>query len=296
MGGVLQNPSYRTVKQIKKGWSSDQKYFVRTIDDKALLIRQTELSAYDQKVSEFNMLKTLTSMGFHTNQPIELIPCKEEETLYMIMSWCHGQDAEIILPTLTNEQHYQLGIKAGQMLRTIHDVNVPAKHQDWQAFYLKKTEYKIKKYLRCDESFDGDTLIINYLQQHQELLNDRPQCFHHGDYHLGNMILTENNDLAIIDFNRHDVGDPWEEFNRLSFSAKISPAFATGQIDGYFAGTPPKLFFQTLAFYFCSNIIGSLPWAIPYGTQEVAFMKRQAADFLQWFEAGTLPDWYLSKS
>ena len=35
---------------------------------------------------------------------------------------------------------------------------------------------------------------------------------------------------AIIDWNRDDFGDPREEFNRITFTAHISPHFATGQL------------------------------------------------------------------
>lgn len=51
---------------------------------------------------------------------------------------------------------------------------------------------------------------INY-----ELLNGRTQSYQHGDYHVGNMIISPDNALSIIDFNRSDFGDPWEEFNRI---------------------------------------------------------------------------------
>ena len=41
-------------------------------------------------------------------------------------------------------------------------------------------------------------------------------------------------ELVVIDFDRDDYGDPWEEFNRLVWSIQVSYEFATGIVDGYF--------------------------------------------------------------
>ena len=51
------------------------------------------------------------------------------------------------------------------------------------------------------------------------MLANRPQSFQHGDYHIGNMMI-ENNKIVIIDFDRYDFGDPWEEFNRIVWCAQ----------------------------------------------------------------------------
>ena len=60
------------------------------------------------------------------------------------------------------------------------------------------------------------------------------------------MIISADKLLSIIDFNRPDFGDPWEAFNRIVWSATVSPHFATGQLYGYFGGRPPIEFFQAV--------------------------------------------------
>ena len=56
------------------------------------------------------------------------------------------------------------------------------------------------------------------------LLKDRPQVYQHGDYHIGNMMIDHNGQLHVIDFNRNDYGDPWEEFNRIVWCAQKAPS------------------------------------------------------------------------
>ena len=86
---------------------------------------------------------------------------------------------------------------------------------------------KIKNYNDCGIKLEGDDQIIAYIEANRHLLKGRPQCFQHGDYHVGNMIISPDGELSIIDFNRNDYGDPWEEFNRIVWSAAVSPPFAT---------------------------------------------------------------------
>jgi len=108
-------------------------------------------------------------------------------------------------------------------------------------------------------------------------------------------MMIENDELIVIDFDRYDFGDPWEEFNRITFSAKLSPYFATGQLRGYFDVEPPEEFFRLLTFYISVNTFAAIPWAIPYGQNDVDTMMNQTQDILAWFDNmyNTVPTWYL---
>jgi len=55
-------------------------------------------------------------------------------------------------------------------------------------------------------------------------------------------------------------------------------------------------FWKLLALYTCSNALGSLPWAIPFGEKEIQVMQTQAAQVLQWYDGmrSVVPIWYQS--
>lgn len=78
-------------------------------------------------------------------------------------------------------------------------------------------DYKIKKYGECPIKYENGQAFIDYINENRHLLKDRPQVYQHGDYHIGNMMIDRNGKLHIIDFNRNDYGDPWEEFQPVSF-------------------------------------------------------------------------------
>lgn len=107
----------------------------------------------------------------------------------------------------------------------------------------------------------------------------------------------ENKELFIIDFDRFDFGDPWEEFNRIVWCVQASPYFATGMVNGYFDGQVPLDFWKLLAFYIASNTLSSIPWSIPFGEDELNIMIKQASDVIEWYDGmeNLVPTWYIGK-
>ena len=101
--------------------------------------------------------------------------------------------------------------------------------------------------------------------------------------------------LYIIDFDRDDYGDPWEEFNRIVWCAQKAPLFASGMVDGYFDGSVPMDFWRLLALYISSNTLSSIPWAIPFGQEEINVMQNQAREVLTWYDhmQNPVPTWYI---
>lgn len=289
---------------ITKGWSEDKKYCVITADGIKYLLRISPASRFETRKALFAMLEKVAELNIPMCMPIEFGNC-EDNTLfqggvYTLQSWIDGEDLEAVLPLLSETEQYVLGFKSGEILKAIHTIPAPETNangacvEDWESRFNRKTDYKIKKYHECGLRFNGDECVLAYIEKNRHLLNNRPQCFQHGDYHVGNMMI-ENGELKIIDFDRDDFGDPWEEFNRIVWSAAASPHFATGQLRGYFGGEPPIEFFKLLAFYIASNTLSSIYWAVPFGQSDLDTMMQQSQDVLRWFDnmQNPVPTWYL---
>lgn len=287
--------TFTKIEAVNKGWSSDKKYYIENTDGRRLLLRVGDISEYNGKKAEFEMMKQVGALGVPMSQPLDFGTCDDGKSVYSLFTWCDGEDAEVVLPSLTETHQYMLGIKSGEILRRIHSIPAAKEQEEWGSRFNRKTDKKIEKYRTCGIKFNGDDKIIDYIENHRQLFFGRPQCYQHGDYHVGNMVISLDNTLSIIDFNRFDFGDPWEEFNRIVWSATVSPHFATGQLNGYFGGRPPIEFFKLLAFYIASNTLSSIYWAIPFGENEITIMKNQAKDVLSWFNdmKNPIPTWYV---
>lgn len=288
---VYQDIVYKT--PIDKGWSADRKYCAVTVDDQKYLLRISSIDRFESKQWEYEKMREAAKLGIPMCRPVEFGIC--EEGAYSIQTWVDGEDAEKVIMTMDGPAQYQYGLDAGIILAAIHTIPAPEDVPTWEHRFNAKIDRKISMYNSCELKYEsGGDAFLEYIRQNRHLLNDRPQCYQHGDYHIGNMMIDRSGSLTIIDFDRNDFGDPWEEFNRIVWCAQAAPAFASGMVDGYFNRNVPMAFWKLLALYISSNTLSSLPWAIPFGSDEIQIMQEQAAQVLQWYDGmeKVVPAWY----
>ena len=277
---------------VEKGWSSDQKYRATGADGQVYMLRISSAEQYERKRVEFERMKQAAELGIPMCLPVEFGRCAEG--VYSLQSWIEGNNLEDILLGLSPKEQHSYGFDAGRILRKLHTIPAPADIEPWEDFFNRKINRKIEMYEACPLKYEGGEAFLDYIAKNRHLLNGRPQTYQHGDYHVGNMMVDKSGGLVIIDFDRDDCGDPWEEFNRIVWCAQKSPLMAKGMVDGYFDGAVPMEFWDLLALYICSNTLSSLPWAIPFGEEEVEVMRKQAVDILGWYNnmRTTVPVWY----
>jgi len=294
---ILGARKWKIVEEVKKGWSLEKKFKITLDSGETQLLRIVDREQTERKQREFKLLSDLKPLNIWMSTPLETGICNEGKSVYTLFTWLEGQDAEILLPKLSIEEQYALGVQAGEILKKLHSHNAPKDQIAWDKRYNKKIDQKIKAYQECEIDLEGANYYLAYINQERDLLEDRPQTFQHGDYHIGNMILNDKKELGIIDFNRFNFGDPWEEFNRMTFSAEVSGEFATGLINGYFDGNVPMDFFKLMKLYIAVNQISALPWALEYGITDVEIMKDLFQKTLQSYNnyAADIPNWYQSK-
>lgn len=283
---------YTQVIPIHKGWSADKKYCVTDRSGQKYLLRISPAEQYERKKNEFESMRKVSALGIPMCEPIEFGAC--DEGVYSLQSWIDGKDAEEVILTLSDGQAYRYGLEAGKILKKMHTIPAPAEMEDWETFFNRKMDRKIKMYENCHLKYENGEALIEHIEKNRHLLKNRPQTYQHGDYHIGNLMIDRNGQMVVIDFNRNDYGDPWEEFNRIVWCAQSSPWCATGMVDGYFGGDVPMDFWNLLALYISSNTLSSLPWAVPFGQGQIDVMVEQAKDILNWYDGmkNPVPNWY----
>lgn len=275
---------------IDKGWSEDRKYCVTDETGEKFFLRISPPEACEEVKERLSWLEKLSRMEIPMSRPVEFGIC--DEGVYMVETWIDGEDLGDVISEMSSGEQYGCGIDMGRALKKIHTLPAPSAQEPWESRFNRKMDYKIEAFRSCNTSWPDGEKLIGYIQKNRHLIQGRPQSFQHGDYHIGNMMYADGKPL-IIDFDRYDFGDPWEEFNRIVWSAQASARFASGMVDGYFDGEPPMEFWRLLALYISSNTLGSFQWTETSGS-DLDVMLRQAEDVICWYDGMTriVPRWY----
>jgi len=223
MTDIKNYETFIKIEPINKGWSSDKKYYIETSDGRHLLLRMSDISQYDRKKEEFETMKRFLTADILMSEPVDFGICDNGKSVYILLTWCEGDDAEKVLPLLPEIEQFALGLEAGKILRRINSVSVTATSSDWANTYNKKIDRYIQNYYDCGIRFEEDVLLIDYINANRDLMLNRSMCLTHGDFHVGNLILSDDKKLSVIDFNRFKMVDPFHSFGAIVFSAAISP-------------------------------------------------------------------------
>jgi len=261
------------IEKIEKGWSFDTKYYVETEDKQTLLLRISDIKFYDKKKKEFEVISLYSKLGFIMSNPIDFGVFNQESEVYMLLSWVEGEDLETALPKLSIDEQYQLGREAGLILKKIHSIQVDEKDLPLKTKEEKKLN-QILRYEKSDLRIENDETALQYVKNNLHKIWKKPPVYQHGDFHPGNLLLTKDKKLGVIDFNRWEIGDPYEEFYKLeSFGTLISIPYSIGQIDAYFDDQVPDDFWEILSIYVAHSALYSIEWARPFGEKDIENMK-----------------------
>lgn len=277
------------VEELKKGWSTDRKFILTDGTERYTLRCSKERTLEDQK-KEYEEIRKI-------NHPEVIIrPLQfgtlDEEMTYILYTYAEGEDLRETLEVLSDTGLHELGLTAGNLLKEIHGTKAESE-RDFESHYNLKIDTKIRAYRDSGLDFPEVEEHIRYIETHRYLLEGRPVVLQHGDYHIGNMVVSEGR-LKIIDFSRYDYGDPYDEFNRMPMNSIYSKSFSKGMVEGYFGGEPPLGFWKLLKLFVLVNAIASPRWAQKNSPDSMDFIMGIFRETLKDYEDKTqdIPRWY----
>ncbi len=293
-------PNYDTfvrVEPIHKGWSGDKKYYVETKDGERLLLRVSDISSYEAKQLAFDRMKKMSAAGIKMSLPLSFGVCENGKSVYLLLSWCDGEEAKEALYHLSEAEQYAFGQKAADILKQMETIDEKPASLEWSKIYQERVAHSIGLYRKCGYAFDGDDVIISYLQTRQHCIGERPTALMHEDFQTDNMVISPDGELYIIDFQMCGVADPYHVMTGVGVSARYSIPFAMGQMDGYFGKTVPEEFWEKYTYYMLAEML----YAFTVGVK----MEEEREETLHMFDdevnriryhGSHIPAWYQKKS
>ena len=296
---IPEHSTFSAIEPLTKGWSSDKKFLIETADGRRLQLRISDIDKYERRDSEFKLLNNLAQFDIPASRPVDFGICNSGKSVYQLLTWIDGADAETLLPSLSEMEQFELGMRAGKILRKIHTIPAPDNIGAWIPRFEERTYWITRQYFNYRDrglAPECAEIFFRYVESHMDALVERRQSCLHGDYHAGNLMIDKNDALSVIDWNLSTYGDPWGDFIRTSFSAEISFHFVTGQVYGYFGKAPPVRFWRLLALYVALNQIEIIWWHRPDG-RDSGFLERQHRNTRLWYKdmQRLVPIWYLEE-
>ena len=247
--------TFMKVEPIHKGWSGDKKYYVETKDGERLLLRISDISSYEEKQREFDIMIKMSAAKIKMSLPISFGVCENGKSVYQLLSWCDGTEAKEALYDLTEDEQYAFGQKAAVILKQMETIDYKPASEEWAKSYRERVERYIELYRNCGYTFEGDDLIVSYLQTHLSCIGERPTALMHMDFQTDNMVISPDGELYTIDFQMCGIADPYLVLTGAGVSAMYSVPFAMGQIEGYFGKDVPEDFWEKYNHYMLSEML-----------------------------------------
>lgn len=286
---------YKEVFEIKKGFSSDEKFLVHMEDgENKLLLRMFNLEELELRKTEYSILEKMQDYNVTCSKPISIGEVGNRG--YLITSYIEGEDAEDEILKYSDQEQYNIGIEAGKELRKMHQLSAPSHISSWYSRKVEKHKKYIDAYLACEIKVNNDHKIMSFIEENIHVMKQRPNLFQHDDFHLGNIIVTNKKFAGVIDFGRYDWGDPIHEFLKIGiFSRGVSIPFSIGQIRGYFNNKEPdEDFWRLYSLYLAMCVFSTVVWTlrtIPNNMNEMldkVYMYLEDHDYFSRLK----PKWY----
>ena len=281
---------------IHKGWSGDRKYYLETKDGERFLLRVSDISSYETKQHEFEIMKKISAAGIKMSLPISFGICEEGKSVYLLLSWCDGEEAKEALYHLSDAEQYVFGRKAANVLKQMEAIDYKPPSQEWSQTYQGRVAHYIELYRRCGYTFDGDDVIISFLRTQRHCIGERPTALMHEDFQTDNMVISSDGELYMIDFQMCGETDPYLVMTGAGVSAMYSVPFAMGQIDGYFGKTVPEDFWQKYRYYMLAEMLYAFTVGVKMEEEreETRHMFDNEIKRIK-YQGSPIPMWYKKK-
>jgi len=286
--------TWRKIEKIEYGWSSDEKYYLEDNNNLKYLLRISAAEVYTEKKKEFEIIMKFNTLDFQMSKALDFGYFNKYKNVYMLLSWVEGCSLEEKVGILPEMEQYLLGVQAGKILKVIH--NLPVEPEDRPSINkIPKKLLQLERYENSSVRISNDENAINFVKNNIELLCKSSPVYKHGDFHVGNLIYTPDKTIGVIDFNRWECGDKYEEFYKLqSFDVNVSIPFSVGQLQGYFQGNPPIDFWKIQAVYVAHASLYSIKWAEKFGQKDAIAMTKRCLEAFDDYNNFNLiiPKWY----
>ena len=284
-----------SLHEIHDGDSHEQKFRVKDQKNQRFFIRLSEKRHYDRKKNEFTYMKLIYENQIPIPEPVRFGLCNAGESIYLMFQWIYGESGSERLLRNSRFMQYIQGAEAGKYLRQIHLCIDPDRPRGESAVIGKKIGRLQDLCGPLSAKMSCLPKMLDFLHANLDLVANRPQVFLHGDFHVDNLVISYEDSLHLIDFEKWRFGDPVSEIgSALMRLREVSPTFLIGMIDSYFAFKIHVNDLRLLAFYAVLDTLEQIVRSLDQDPQSQKIAMERAKLLLKDYSnfATIKPAWY----
>lgn len=214
-------------------------------DGKPMLLRTRSSEDYEEECAVASFAdRIFREGGAYVSSPSEVGAYCDDTRVYSLYSYFGGDNLARRLPELYVPQQHALGVEAGKQLAKLQAVlpdgdDTPEPDEDIFMLLTKLGEKGV--------TYKGYKQAEAFMKNHSTIINGRPVTALHGDFSAHTLFIDSGLNVGILPLEEVHWGDPVRDLASLSDSCSLP--FIKGVFKGLYDGTPPKDFFELLAYY-----------------------------------------------
>ncbi|MEH7815330.1 aminoglycoside phosphotransferase family protein, partial [Bacillus toyonensis] len=119
---------------ITKGFSHEEKYKIELENRETYFVKVCDSANYERKLEEYTYMKQIELLHIPTPKLIHFIKLEELNKCVQVFEWIDGVNGEESLRKLSVEEQYDVGRKAGEVLRRFHSIERESASNKWETF------------------------------------------------------------------------------------------------------------------------------------------------------------------
>lgn len=204
---------YSKEEVIKQGMSKDKKYIVLGEDGKRYFLRVVEKKNFYKSPIGYYREANIDIGG---DRVVRICDCVENDDYYeCYFEYVEGVSLERYIDGVNKKEIIELATRSARLLRNIQNIHTIGLANTYDEKYILSELQRCKDYL-------GTNKILDFIYENIKYLFDaNNNTFLHSDYHLGNLILTDKNELVVVDIEKYEYGSFYrdllinETYNRM---------------------------------------------------------------------------------
>jgi len=283
---------YSIVEMVASGASSVEKYKLIK-NNKYYLLRLFDIRFMSSRYIALENMELLSKNNINVPKVYDKGIFNDKKG-YALIEWVDGISLEDKLLTVDDEINY--GKISAIELRKMHSIKTSFQQSEYENL-LRKFQRKIEKLNSLNLSISDLDILKKYVEYNIDIFKENnTNSIIHGDFHPGNLVVNNNNNITFIDMDVCKISHPWHDLSSNACNMEY-PNFYSSVITNYFDEHIPDDFWKVYNVFGCYYVLDYILYSLRTNGKTIDDGNKKLIEFLNYTNGlrNEIPSWYNKK-